>query len=150
MMNVKGLGALLRFAHLSSNILLTKALAPYKLSVEQWILLNIVQYSPQSQKDLAAWIQSEQSSITRMVDTMEKNGYVQRIAHTQDRRSKLVIITQLGKEQLAIINPMTERMSEDLNTVFTHEELTTLLTLLQKLIDRNNQLLNTSQSVEDC
>lgn len=37
------------------------------------------------------------STITGVVDTLESKGLVQRVAHPQDRRSLLVVLTERGK-----------------------------------------------------
>lgn len=141
MMDMNSVGALLRFAHLSSNMVLTKALKAFQLSTEQWIILNIVKKESRSQKELALMLNSEQSSITRMVDTLEKNSYVQRITHPTDRRSKLVEITTYAKEKLIEIDKTTTELSAQFDKNFTPQELENLKEYLKRITTSNELYL---------
>ena len=139
MMDMNSVGALLRFAHLSSNMVLSKTLKPFSLSTEQWIILNIVRPASRTQKELAEFLNSDQSSITRMVDALEKNSYVQRIVHPTDRRAKMVQISAYGLETLSKVDKVTSKLSAQFDENFTPEELNQLKEYLKR-ISHNNEL----------
>jgi len=47
-------------------------------------------------RQLADRLQCDPSTVTSLVDRLERNGIVQRQAHPRDRRAKLLLLTPLG------------------------------------------------------
>ena len=140
-MDLKALGALLRFAHLSSHAVFSSVLKEYKMSVEQWIILNIVQDQEVTQKTLASILNSEQSSVTRMVDALEKNALVSREVHPTDRRAKLVIPTTRGREVVQASNTSASTLAQSFDANFTPEELSDLKGYLVRITKANEAYL---------
>lgn len=69
--------------------------------------------------------------ITRLLDRMEKNGWVVRQRGCQDRR---VVIARITDEALALIGGMDQPLSEKLNSTLGQlgsHRLTTLISLLE-------------------
>lgn len=141
-MDLNALGALLRFAHLSSNAVFSSVLKEYKLSVEQWVILNLIEEKELTQKELAMMLNSEQSSITRMVDVLEKNDLVLRLTHPSDRRAKLVQITTLGKEVIQKANDSASSLAKSFDDNFTAKELSELKGYLKRITEANEKYLN--------
>lgn len=83
-------------------------------------------------KYLASLAKVSRATMTGIIDTMEKNGFIIRIPNPQDERSKLVKLTKKGNEVKQYKPPI------DLNTMdffkdFNPEELKNLNLLLEKL-----------------
>jgi len=83
-------------------------------------------------KYLASLAKVSRATMTGIVDTMEKNGFIIRVPNPKDDRSKLVKITDKGNEVKQYKPPI------DLNTIdffkdFKSEELENLNLLLEKL-----------------
>lgn len=73
------------------------------------------------------------SSITYVVDKLEKKGYVERRACPKDRRVTYAVITDKGTAFIEEAFPQHEKTIE---TIFEHlskEELTTTIELLKKI-----------------
>ena len=83
-------------------------------------------------KYLSSLAKVSRATMTGIIDTMEKNGFVVRIPNPKDDRSKLVKLTNKGNEVKQYKPPI------DLNTMdffkdFKPEELENLNLLLEKL-----------------
>ncbi len=73
--------------------------AGYDVTCEQWsILVNLWQKNGQSQQDLAATTCKDKTSMTRLVDNMEKHSLVVRIPNKEDRRQKFIYLTKKGQD----------------------------------------------------
>ena len=143
-MELDALGALLRFAHLSSNAVINSTLKKYKLSIEQWVILNLIEKGSLTQKELATMLKSEHSSVTRMLDALERNLLVSRKVHPKDRRAKLVEITPDGKQIITQANTSASSLAKVFDANFTQEELTNLKSYLKRITQANEQYLKYS------
>lgn len=66
---------------------------------EQWFILSqLAQQDGQAQTELADDIFADRPNITRIVDGMERQGWVVRRSDPADGRRKLVFLTRLGRE----------------------------------------------------
>ncbi|MBM3617419.1 MAG: MarR family transcriptional regulator, partial [Alphaproteobacteria bacterium] len=67
------------------------ALKPFQLTPEQWQVLAVLwEFDTVSQSDLAAITQRDEPSISRMVRTMETNGWVERNIDKTDGRTRRI------------------------------------------------------------
>lgn len=85
-------------------------------------------------KDLAVACNCSRSTITGVIDTMEKKGLVKRAPHPTDRRAALVKLTKKGKalrELTPSIDSLTSTCCEGIDV----NDLTMLKILLQRLSD---------------
>lgn len=72
--------------------------AGHDVTCEQWsILTNLWQKNGQNQKDLAGVTCKDKTSITRLIDGMEKRNLVVRTPDKTDARHKLIYLTNKGK-----------------------------------------------------
>lgn len=75
------------------------AAAGYDVTCEQWsVLFNLVQHDGQTQQELAGHTCKDKTSMTRLIDGMEKRDLVVRIPDKQDKRQKLIYLTHKGKK----------------------------------------------------
>ncbi len=83
------------------------AQAGYDVTCEQWsVLVNLGKKNGQSQQELAGLICKDKTSVTRLIDNMEKHSLVVRIPDKNDRRQKLIYLTKKGQdlqEKLVIV-----------------------------------------------
>ncbi len=71
----------------------------FDVTCEQWsILVNLGEKDGQTQQELAAHTCKDKTSMTRLIDGMEKHNLVVRIPDKQDKRHKLVYLTTKGKD----------------------------------------------------
>ncbi len=85
-------------------------------------------------KNLAEGCNCSRSTITGVVDTMEKKGLVFREANLKDRRSMLVKLTENGKK-LKSSTPPLETMVSGCCEGIKQEEIESLGVLLEKLLN---------------
>ena len=104
------------------------------LTPEQFLLIDLLwNQGPLSQLDIADQMQKDKNSITKLVDAIERKGYVVRLQNPNDRRSNTIILTELGSslkdnaktKGISILSTMLEGISE--------QELYSFLETLDKL-----------------
>ena len=73
--------------------------AGHNVTCEQWaVLINLWHKNGQNQTELAGITCKDKTSITRLIDGMEKRNLVVRIPDKKDGRQKLIYLTNKGKE----------------------------------------------------
>lgn len=104
------------------------------LTPEQFMLIDLLwNHGEMSQQELADQLQKDKNSVTRLVDAIERKGFVVRRQNTSDRRSNTLVLTEQAeklkadakRKGISILDKMLEGISED--------ELRTFLTTLRKL-----------------
>ena len=104
------------------------------LTPEQFLLIDLLwNQGPMSQQQLADQMQKDKNSVTKLVDALERKGFVVREQNRQDRRSNTLVVTEkaeglkLGAKQkgISILDEMLIGISE--------EELRSFLVTLGKL-----------------
>ena len=109
------------------------------LTPEQFLLIDLLwNQGPLSQQDLADQMQKDKNSVTKLVDAIERKGFVVRRQNPDDRRSNTLVLTEKaetlkpGAKQkgISILDKMLEGISED--------ELRSFLVTLRKLNNNMN------------
>jgi DNA-binding MarR family transcriptional regulator len=80
---------------------LNEALAPYELTFARYEALMLLYLSRRGSLPLGkmgARLQVHPTSVTNLIDGLEKLGYVERTPHPTDRRTTLASITPRGRE----------------------------------------------------
>lgn len=85
------------------------------------------------QRDLEQQFNSRRSSITSVLNNLEKKGYIKREAVNEDKRLKKVVLTNKGIEHQKMIIKIINNYEETLHFDFNDEEFKTLSRLLDKL-----------------
>jgi DNA-binding MarR family transcriptional regulator len=100
----------------------------------RYSVLRILYFSSElkTQNDLRIELGVTSPNITYLIDTMEKEGVVQRAPHPSDRRTGLVELTEKGRELAARLTPAMVEFMERMAHGFTDEEKATFLRLLDK------------------
>ncbi len=103
------------------------------LTTAQYFILRQLWASDGLQfKQLAKACNCSRSTITGVVDTMEKKGFVKRESHPNDRRSILVKLTSKGKG-LEEKTPPIDSLVNNCCQGITQEDIQNLSQLLKKL-----------------
>ena len=91
----------------------------YNITVEQWqVLINLNNSNDQFHQQLAENTFKEKSTITRLLDGLEKKNLIKRVADKNDRRQKRIRITPEGKKLLKNLRPFAlEVQSRALNEI---------------------------------
>jgi len=83
-------------------------IARHGLSMIEFEVLIRLGRSPDGQlrmTDLSAQTSLTASGVTRVIDRLERDGYVSRMACPTDRRSLYAVVTRSGRDRLAAILP---------------------------------------------
>ena len=104
------------------------------LTPEQFMLIDLLwNQGEMSQQQLADLMQKDKNSVTKLVDAIERKGFVVRQQNAQDRRSNTLVLTEKAlylkpeakQKGISILDHMLSGISE--------EELRSFLGTLHKL-----------------
>ena len=93
-------------------------------------------------QDLADKILIPNSSLTYVLDILEKKNYIERKRDPNDRRRQLLSITEEGSEIFSDVYDVHYEYMNDIFNVLSKEELEQLETLLKKVGKRAEDKLN--------
>ncbi len=82
--------------------------------------------------DIGRWLGVNKANVTRLVDGLERDGLVLRIASASDRRTILVNITPSGRERLDTALPHHLKHLSDLLGPLSTDEKRMLIHLLAR------------------
>ena len=118
-------------------------LRPYALARSQWeVLYRIAGSDGVTQKDLQVTMKVESGTLTGIMDSLVKKGWVVREEHPHDRRIKLLRMTEQGRQKWRDIpNPIDVLRPRMMNGI-TPEEEAFVVKLLQKAVSNLNSLDN--------
>ena len=102
----KELGQALGFTIYRTGLLLRphliRSLKKWQLTPEQWQTLATLTHHKRamSQTELCSVTLTDKHAFSKMIDRMAKNGWVERIADSNDGRSKLILATAKSKREI--------------------------------------------------
>lgn len=106
----------------------------YNLSVDHWIILSkLLREGGQKQQHLSSETGSDKTTITRMIDYMENRDWVYRQADQDDRRNKLIYLTNSGKVLQEELTLIAKTANESIEGHLNNEELETCKKVLKDL-----------------
>ncbi len=85
------------------------------------------------------------ATMTGLIDTLEKDGYVTREPHPEDRRAVIVNITESGNEVMEALLPEFFRIKSELMSPLSESERKTLVKLLSKIIEKAKTMPSTPE-----
>ena len=106
-----------------------------ELTPEQWIVLvQLWEKDGQSQSALSERTLRDRPTMSRILDTMEKSGLVQRCVDAQDARSRLVKLTRTGKGLQAKLVPVAKQLVARLERDIPERDLETTHRTLARML----------------
>ena len=111
-------------------------IAPYNLTYPQYGVLSIAASGNlSSQKAIADALDTDTTTVTVIVDSLEKKGFVDRIQNTEDRRTKVIRPTEAGigalREATRVIDAYRSKLLPHLN----EEEVRVAIGMLDQMYD---------------
>lgn len=91
------------------------------------------------QTQIANILGKDRPNITRMIDVLEKRGFIRREKDSNNRRILKVYLTEQGKAEADKAKPLKDRMNETQYRGMTDEEVLTLARLLKKVRENINE-----------
>lgn len=91
------------------------------ISFEMLHIMKNLRYTDKiNQQELANLTDKDKSSLSYLIKNMEKRGFIIRIESKEDKRSKLVLLTEEGKrihdEIVIIVNDVYEKLEKESNS----------------------------------
>jgi DNA-binding MarR family transcriptional regulator len=105
------------------------------------LLYPLVRMGPVRQGALAELMHTDPSTVSRHVGSLVERGLVKRVADETDGRASRLVVTDSGHEALDQLRRERESHLERVTAEWSEEDLTTLATLLERLLDDLNRTL---------
>jgi len=118
------------------NINLLGDLRPLKITTARWRVLAILHTGDnRSIGELAAYTAIDPSTLSRVIDQMERDGLVSRRQSTNDSRRVKIHISSEGVAMFNVILPKALRHYEQAIDGLTETDRRTLVMLLHRVLD---------------
>ena len=100
-----------------------------------WILAYLYESRDREvfQRDVERAFSITRSTVTNILQLMEKKGYIRRMSVPQDARLKRLVLTEEGAQAHQQIMLSLRQTDQCISSLLTEEENTELLRLLNKL-----------------
>jgi len=111
-------------------------LRPFDLTDATWLpLVHIARAAaPPRQKDLAASMSVDGSSVVRLLDNLEAAGLIQR-REGEDRRAKIISLTPRGRAIADKVETVARRIRSDALAGLSDRDIETTVRVLRHVID---------------
>lgn len=120
----------------------SQVLAPYDLTPSQFKILKYVTLNPEAsvrQIDLETYFGMSNPTVTGIIQNLEKKGMIYRQSHPDDKRSKVIMLTDKAKNASLFILETSDQIEESFTAVLTDSEKETLRHLLNKLQENHQE-----------
>jgi len=126
------------------NRYLTQQLKEAQIPVtrEQWSILAVLWIKDGcSQQYIATQTDRDKPSTTRLLDTLEKDGYITRKNDPSDKRINLIFLTDKGRELEAKVNPIISQTLSQASEGLEPEEIKIIKSAFEKVYQNITSLL---------
>jgi MarR family transcriptional regulator, transcriptional regulator for hemolysin len=129
------LGALIGLANRQWRRAVDLRLQKYGLTDATWMpLLRLAQTSaPMRQKDLAAALFLDSSSIVRILNGLEEAGLIERAEDKGDRRAKAIAITSQGRSLVQKVEATSEDVQREVLSGLSPDDIATARRVLDDI-----------------
>ncbi|MDR1547338.1 MAG: MarR family transcriptional regulator [Hungatella sp.] len=115
---------------------LEKRLNNFNITRSQWIALYYIKNNDMiTQRQLADKMSLKEPSVVRLIDKMERYGWVNRISGNDDKRMKFLILTDSGKEIETAMLDVAEKFKSDVLNGISFEDLDVFKSTLNKMLE---------------
>lgn len=109
----------------------------------QWIALYYLGvYEEISQLELGQKMDIKASTVARLIDRMERDGYAERVKSDEDRRITNLKITEKGRKLREDLLPEGEKISKLISKNISDEEIEVFKNVLNKMADNISEEAN--------
>ena len=105
------------------------------ISLDQWMVLGPIHFhGDASQKLLSEFCFKDKTSITRIVNTLEKKNLVVRVPDQLDHRINRVILTNAGKQLFNDVLPIMNKTKKEVSRDISESDIETFKDVLTKIM----------------
>jgi DNA-binding MarR family transcriptional regulator len=124
----------LRAAYLALHRCSDMQFAKLGVTADQFVLLaTLAQGHALTQRELAARMPSDPSTVRAMLVLLEKRGLVSRITHPTDGRARTVVLTDSGLRKFRQLWKAGEAIREQMVSSLSAQETRSLMKLLRRV-----------------
>ena len=120
------------------NQLMREQLVCGPVTVQQCYTLEALRDGPLPMKDLAAEVALHQSTLTRVVEKLEKQNLVQRTRKSDNQRSVEVRLTDAGKQTYLFLDAAGSQMISDLLDLIPKERRVAIVDAMEEVANLLN------------
>jgi MarR family transcriptional regulator, transcriptional regulator for hemolysin len=113
-------------------------LQPFGLTEATWLpLIHLARApSPMRQKDLAASLSLDSSTVVRLLDALQVSGLIERREEAGDRRVKTIVLTAQGHATVERVEAVSRQIREATLAGLTDDEIAAATDTLQYICAR--------------
>ena len=112
-----------------------------EISLDQWLVLGpIWKNNGISQKDISEYCGKDKTSVTKIIDILEKKNLVVRVADQLDHRVKRVVLSNKGKELFLSALPVMAKTRDEVRNGISDNEIESLKNILNKIYKNLNDI----------
>lgn len=125
----------LRAAYLELHRRSDARFSPHGVTADQFVLLATLERGHAfTQRELAARMSSDPSTVRAMLVLLEKIGLVKRLSHPTDARARTVALTAAGKRKFQQLLAAGDSIRNQIFQALGPEEAETLVRLLGRIV----------------
>lgn len=123
--------------------------AGYDITIEQYrVLVNLWNRDGQNQQELAESTRKNKTSMTRLLNRLEKRNLVVRVPNHLDNRNKLVYLTNNGKKIPEALANMAKKTLREAQTGIAEKSIEICKSVLHEVVD-NLYTLSANGGIEE-
>lgn len=115
---------------------LNNRLVKYGVTRSQWTAMYFIDRDGAlNQKDLADYMGTSQPTTTGILDRLEKQNFIERKEDKNDKRKKVVVLTEEGKKTVEKLNVIAEDFKNASLEKIDKKDQDTFLQVLYQMVD---------------
>ncbi|MDR3416034.1 MAG: MarR family transcriptional regulator [Nevskia sp.] len=115
-----------------------------QISFTQWlVLIRLRFHEHMSATQISEEMGHDMGALTRVVDALERAGFVRRERSRRDRRAVEIAITEAGRRQVDGTMPFVVHLLNELVVPYSKKEVDCFIHMLQCLLNRLHELSET-------
>ena len=108
--------------------------AGYDLSREQYELLEVLwEQDHVNQQNISKRLQKDKYNVTKLLNALQKRGYVQPKIDKEDKQSTFLVLPEIGVESRHTLRQIVEQVHTDISFTLSPQELKSAIWVLKKL-----------------
>lgn len=131
----------IKSASLNFDKLANRLLSSVELTPAQYRIIKVLMKNPPAtlrQVDIERIFNMSNPTVTGLVNTLEKQGFLIRIANPNDSRSKVLQLTEKSEAMRETFYAIGEQLEREFTACLSDEEKALLLPMLNKLANHNS------------
>lgn len=110
-------------------------LKPYDIAPEQYGIMKLLdEGSTINVSEIANLTDKDKSTITRMVNAIEKKGFIIKETDKSDKRIQRIKLTEFGKKAVDNVSEVISKNIDDINVSVTDEEYEIFMNIFDKIL----------------